>query len=333
MIRKETLEFRSYNVLEGDYKIWLDKNESPFDLPKEVKEELLEEMKKVRFNRYPHIHSDTLREKIAEFLSFGKDNIIVGNGSDGLIPLFLQLFEGEHVVISSPTFGMYDFFARLLGIRTVDVPLGENFELQNVEDHTKNAKVVFICSPNNPTGNAQSREKIVSILETGVPVILDEAYVEFSGTSNIDLVKKYENLMVLRTFSKAFGLAGLRVGYAVGNEDVIKLIKGIKAPFNLNSLSAKAVEFMIDRYDLVKKNIEFIVKERERTLKSIGTHAYPSKANFLLVNLNAYDFLLSRGIVVRRLSGRLRGMIRITVGRREENDAVVEALKEFLADL
>lgn len=331
MIRKEVLEFSPYKVLEGDYKIWLDKNGNPFDLPREVKEELLEEIKKIRFNRYPHIDSDP--PKKAESLGFKKDNIMVGNGSDELIPLFLQLFEGEHVVISSPTFGMYGFFSRLLGIRTIDIPLGENFELQNVEDFTKNAKAVFICSPNNPTGNTRSREKIVSIFETGVPVILDEAYVEFSGISNTGLVKRYENLIVLRTFSKAFGLAGLRVGYAVGNEYIIKLAKSIKAPFNLNSISVRVAELMIDRYDLIKKNTEFIVKERERMARSLRGHAYPSKANFLLVNLNAYDFLLSKGIVVRKLSGRLEEMVRITVGRREENDAVVEALEKFLDNI
>jgi len=329
-IREIVKAFESYKVVEGNYRIWLDKNENPFDVPTEIKEEIFEELKNVPFNRYPHITADPLRERIAEFLGFEKENVIVGNGSDELISLLLKLFEGDHIVISSPTFGMYDFFAKLEGIDLVDVPLDERFKLQNVEDYAENAKAIFICSPNNPTGNTQEGEKIISVLETGAPVILDEAYIEFAEGSNVDLINEYDNLIVLRTFSKAFGLAGIRVGYAVGSEEIINYLLRIKPPFSLNVISMKIAELMLDHYDVIKQNINYIIKERERIYKEFKEYAYPSEANFLLMRLNAYEFLLERGIVVRKLGGRLDGHIRVTIGKKEENDELIKALKEFL---
>ena len=329
-IREIVKAFESYKVVEGDYGIWLDKNENPFDVPAEIKEEIFKELKSVPFNRYPHITADPLRERIAEFLGFEKENVIVGNGSDELISLILKLFEGDYIVISSPTFGMYDFFAKLEGIDLVDVPLDEKFKLQNVENYAENAKAIFICSPNNPTGNTQEGEKIISVLETGAPVILDEAYIEFAEGSNVDLVNEYDNLIVLRTFSKAFGLAGIRVGYAVGSEEIINYLLRIKPPFSLNVISMKIAELMLDHYDVIKQNINYIIKERERIYKEFKEYAYPSEANFLLMRLNAYEFLLERGIVVRKLGGRLDGHIRVTIGKKEENDELIKALKEFL---
>lgn len=329
-ISEAVKDFEPYRVLEGDYRIWLDKNENPFDLPEEIKKEIFEELRKLSFNRYPHITADPLRERIAEFLGFEKKNVIVGNGSDELINLILKLFEGEHMVISSPTFGMYSFFAKLEGVKLADVPLDEQFKLRNVEEYAENARAIFICSPNNPTGNTQERERIISVLETGTPVVLDEAYVEFAGESNVDLVNEYKNLIVLRTFSKAFGLAGIRIGYAVADEQIIDYLLRIKTPFNLNAVSTKIAELMLDHYDLVKQNINYIIKERERIYKEFRDYAYPSEANFLLMKLDAYEFLLERGIVVRRLGGRLKGNIRVTVGKREENDELIKALEEFI---
>ena len=329
-ISEAVKDFEPYRVLEGNYRIWLDKNENPFVLPLEIKEEIFEELRKTPFNRYPHITADPLREKIAEFLGFEKKKVIAGNGSDNLIGLILKLFEGEHIVISSPTFEMYRFFAKLEGVKLVDVPLDEHFKLRKVEEYAKNAKVIFICSPNNPTGNTQEREKIISVLETGAPVVLDEAYIEFARESNVDLVNEYKNLIVLRTFSKAFGLAGIRAGYAVADEQIIDYLLRIKTPFNLNAVSTKIAELMLDHYDLVKRNINYIIKERERIYKELRDYAYPSEANFLLMKLDAYEFLLERGIVVRRLGGGLKGHIRVTVGKKKENDRLIKALNEFL---
>jgi histidinol-phosphate aminotransferase len=311
-------------------RIRLDRNENPFDLPVGLKKELMEELSKIPLNRYPSAYPGELEEKIAEFHGLEPENIMVANGSDELIGLILKVFAGDHIVISSPTFGIYGFFATLEGIKTVDVPLDENFQLGDVETFSENARAIFICSPNNPTGNIQPRERIIEVLETGAPVVLDEAYAEFAGESNIDLVRDYDNLIALRTFSKAFGLAGARIGYAVASEETMDYIRRVLPPFSVSSLSLKAAEFMLGHTDYVNHVIRYIVEERERLYHEFREYAYPSRANFLLMKLNAHDFLLERGIAVLKLSGRLEGHIRVTVGKKEENDALIENLREFV---
>ncbi|WP_297417476.1 histidinol-phosphate transaminase [Thermococcus sp.] len=311
-------------------RICLDKNESPFDLPHGLKKELFEKLSKIPLNRYPPGYPTELEGKIAGYLNLSPENVIVANGSDELIGLILKVFEGDHIVISSPTFGMYDFFAALEGIKVIDVPLGEGFELGDVERFADGARAIFICSPNNPTGNTHPKKRIIEVLETGAPVILDEAYAEFAKESNIDLVKDYDNLIILRTFSKAFGLAGARLGYAVASEETMDYLRRVLPPFSVNSLSLKAGEFMFEHLDYVGHVIRYIIEERERLYREFKDYTYPSEANFLLMKLDAHDFLLKRGIVVKKLGGRLKGHIRVTVGRKEENDELISALREFI---
>ena len=311
-------------------RIHLDKNENPFDLPHGLKKELCDELSKIPLNRYPPAYPVELEEKIAEHLGLSHENIIVANGSDELIGLILKVFDGGHIVISSPTFGMYDFFAALEGIKVIDVPLGENFELGDVERFADGARAIFICSPNNPTGNAHPGERIIEVLETGAPVILDEAYAEFARENNIDLVKDYDNLIVLRTFSKAFGLAGARLGYAVASEETADYLRRVIPPFSLNSLSLKAGEFMLEHLDYVRHVIRYIIEERERLYREFKEYSYPSEANFLLMRLDAHNFLLKKGIAVKKLGGRLDGHIRVTIGKKEENDELMSALREFI---
>jgi len=331
-VSKVVKGFEPYRVLEGDYRIWLDKNENPFDIPAEIKEELFEELRKLSFNRYPHITSMPLREAIAEFYGLSPENIAVGNGADELISDLIKLFEGDYVVVTAPTFGMYEFYAKLNEIPVVEVPLNEGFIMNGDEiaEKAEKASIVFIASPNNPTGNVQPREEILKVLDTGVAVVVDEAYVEFSGKSCIDLLDQYENPIILRTFSKAFSLAGARVGYMLASEEIVDALYRIKSPFSLNVLTMITAKVMLNNYDLVKQNINYIIKERERIYKEFRDYAYPSEANFLLMKLDAYEFLLERGIVVRRLGGRLKGHIRVTVGKKEENNELIKALKEFL---
>jgi len=291
---------------------------------------MLDSISKIPFNRYPDITATPLREKLAEFLNVEVGNVVVGNGSDDLIPYIIKIFEGDRIVISSPTFKMYEFFAVLEGVDVTDVPLDDNFEIVNLEKYVENTRVVFVCSPNNPTGNLQRREKIVRILKTGVPVVIDEAYHEFSSENYLDLLDDFENLIILRTFSKAFGLAGIRIGYAVAHEEIISAILKVRPPFAMSSISMRIGEIMLEKYDLVKERIEFILEERERIRREFEDITYPSETNFLLMNVDAYDFLLKRGIVVRKLDGRLSGKIRVTIGRREENDEFIHSLREFI---
>jgi len=316
---------------ESKIRIWLDKNESPFDLPSDLKEELFNELKKLSLNRYPSKHANSLRQKIAEFYGLSKENIIVGNGSDELLIYLMRAFKGKYILISSPTFDMYEKIAKILGIKVLDIPLDNNFEIDRnlLCKYAKNAITTFICSPNNPTGNLQRKDKIIDVLEQKGIVVVDEAYVEFSKQSVLDLLTCYDNLIILRTFSKAFGLAGIRVGYLLVNEQILNILLKIKLPYNLNVLSAKIAEFMLENYDIIEKTIKYIVSERKRVYRALKRYAYPSEANFLLINLNSYEYLLNKGIAVRKLGGKLKNMVRVTIGRKEENDEVIKALKEF----
>ncbi|AAL81789.1 histidinol-phosphate transaminase [Pyrococcus furiosus DSM 3638] len=334
MIWEEILNFEPYRAVEGNYRIWLDKNESPYDLPPQLKEEILEELKRIEFNRYPHITSDPLREALAEFYGLKKENIAVGNGSDELINYLVKMFKGKYIVVTSPTFGMYSFFAKLHGIPVKDIPLKEDFTIdgERIAEEGKAASAIFIASPNNPTGNSQPENEVLKVLDSGRVVILDEAYSEFSGKSFIPKISEYENLVILRTFSKAFGLAGIRCGYMIANEKIIDALYRILPPYNLNSLTMTVAIKMLEHYDIVKRRIKLIVKERERIRREFIEYSYPSEANFLLMKLDAYDYLLKKGIVVRKLSGRLEGHIRVTIGKKWENDELIKALKEFLEE-
>ncbi|EEB74158.1 histidinol-phosphate transaminase [Thermococcus sp. AM4] len=330
MISELVKSFQPYRVVEGNYRIRLDKNESPYDLPDWVKEEIFEELRELDFNRYPHITSMPAREAIAEFYGLSPDNVAVGNGSDELLSYLVRLFEGNHIITTPPTFGMYSFYARLNGVPVVEVPLREDFTIDGeaIAKKAENARAIFIASPNNPTGNLQPEEEIVRVLETGRPVILDEAYAEFAGKSLWKLIEDYKNLVVLRTFSKAFGMAGIRAGYMLAGEEVVDALYRIKSPFSVGIMTMTAVRVALRHADLMERRVRKIVEERERMRRKLGELAYPSDANFLLVKLDAYEELLKRGIVVRKLSGRLEGHIRVTVGRRWENDAFLKAVRE-----
>ncbi|WP_297504507.1 histidinol-phosphate transaminase [Thermococcus sp.] len=324
--------FEPYRVVEEDYPIRLDKNENPYDLPGWVKEEIFEELRELSFNRYPHITSMPVREAIAGFYGVSPENVAVGNGGDELLSYLVWLFEGDYIVTTPPTFGMYGFYAKLRGIPTVEVPLREDFTIDGdaVAEKARDAAVVFIASPNNPTGNLQPEEEITKVLDTGTAVVLDEAYAEFAGRSLWRLIEEYPNLIVLRTFSKAFSLAGVRAGYFLASEEVVDVLYRVKSPFSVGVMTMAAVKVVLRHYDLVERRVAKIIEERERIRKAFREFTYPSDANFLLMRLDAYEFLLERGIVVRKLFGRLDGHIRVTIGRKWENRKLVEALREYL---
>ncbi|WP_297495779.1 histidinol-phosphate transaminase [Thermococcus sp.] len=331
MIRELVKSFQPYRVVEGNYRVWLDKNESPYDLPDWVKEEIFDELREMGFNRYPHITSMPAREAIADFYGISPKNVAVGNGSDELISYLVRLFKGNYIVTTPPTFGMYGFYAKLNEIPLVEVPLRDDFTIDGeaIAKKSKNARAVFIASPNNPTGNLQPEEEIIEVLETGKPLVLDEAYAEFSGRSLWKLIDEYENLIVLRTFSKAFGLAGVRAGYMLASEEVVDALYRVKSPFSVGIMTMTSMVVMLRHTNLVEKRVKKIIEERERVRKKLGDLAYPSDANFLLVKLDAYEELLRQGIVVRKLSGRLEGHIRVTIGRRWENEAFLRAVGEI----
>ena len=297
-----------------------------------------------------HIYPDPLlrkvRKALGEYTGMDPDYIIAGAGSDELIDLLFRLFisPGDQILDCDPTFAMYAFLARVADSEIVMVPRDELF---NVDvDAVKRAidsktKIIFITSPNNPTGNLASESQIRDLLETGLIVAVDEAYYEFCGQTAADLVPDHENLVVLRTLSKWAGLAGLRIGYGIMSPRLVKHMIDIKQPYNVSVAAEAALLASIEDAPALLANVQRLVAERQRMfslLESIpGVTPWPSDGNYILCRfapgraLEIYEDLASRGIFVRNFgSERLRDFFRISVGMPHETDAVIEAMRELV---
>lgn len=292
-----------------------------------------------RANIYPYLDRE-VRKKAARYAGVPEDCVMTGNGSDELMEFALKTFKGP-VAGVYPSYASYRLFPRMLGMEYIEVPLekGFVFDLNSFVGKTKKAGICFIGSPNNPTGGVISEQDLVSLLEQeGKMVVLDEAYYEFSGRSYVKLTREYENLLVLRTLSKAFGLGGLRVGYAIGSPETIAYVSKLKPPFSIASVSEVAAVAALGDLAYMRNCVKKIVRDREWLYEELGTtfRVFPSKANFLLMDvspLTAEEFyrkMLEKKIIVRKL-GAFRGFkgeyIRITVGTSEQNKKLVEAVK------
>ena len=298
-----------------------------------------------------HIYPDPLQRKVrralAAYVGAEEDLIVAGAGSDELIDLVLRatLSPGDGVVNCVPTFGMYSFSTSVCGGRVFDVPRREDFTLDvpGIEEAVgQGAKVIFIASPNNPTGNAVSLREVEALLELGLLVVVDEAYVEFGGESLVSRVPERERLAVLRTFSKWAGLAGLRAGYGVFPPALASLLLRIKSPYNLNVAAQVAVLASLEDLGVLRERIACLVAERERLFEGLGRipflRPYPSQGNFLLCRVEdlearwVRDRLAERGIFVRYFdTPLLRGHLRISVGLPEHTDALLRALNDLIA--
>ncbi len=325
--------------------IKLDGNENPYGPSPKALEALA---------RYPyyHIYPDPeqreAREALARFLGVGEELIVAGSGSDELMDLVLRAFlsPGEGVINCPPTFGMYPFLTTVCGGRVIEVQRREDFSLDvpAIEAAAKEAKVIFIASPNNPSGNVIGQEELEAVLATGLVVVLDEAYVEFAGESLADQVPRHGNLLLLRTFSKWAGLAGLRVGYGVFPAAVAKALMKIKQPYNLNAAAQTALLASLADVELLQQRVRTLVAERERLIGALDGIAFlrplPSRANFVLCRVTrgdaqeVWERLRERGILVRYFdSPSLRDCLRISVGLPEHTQALVGALEEIGGDL
>lgn len=300
------------------------------------------------YNRYPDPLQWKVKEKLGTIKGVPPSNIFLGNGSDECIDILYRLCcepGKDNVIIVPPTYGMYEVSAHINDIELKKVSLTSNFQLnlpaieESIDDHTK---MIFLCSPNNPTGNSLNRSDIEVLLNNyfGL-VVIDEAYINFSKhRSFIQELKEYPNLVVMQTLSKAWGLAALRVGMAFASEEIIQVMNKVKPPYNINQASQELVLKALDEVEQVNEMIRELVKERDLLavrLKDIAVveTVHPSDANFLLVEVTnprgIYDFLLSKGIVVRDRSKveLCEGCLRITVGTEKENMALIDALEEF----
>ena len=325
-----------------DKLIKLDGNENPYGCSPRVRRALAE---------YPfyHIYPDPLHREIQKplesYVGVGREHIVAGSGSDELIDLTLRVFlePADKVINCVPTFGMYPFSTAVCGGRTVTVPRDDAYEVD--VDGVKSAidgrtKVVFIASPNNPTGNIIQPDDLVELVKTGIIVVVDEAYYEFSGKTFAPMVPEHPNLIVLRSFSKWAGLGGLRAGYGIFPAGIAGTIRRIKIPYNVNAAAMIAIRESLADVDYLRGNVRAIIDERGRLsslLRKQGVlEPLPSEANFILCRVvrgDAGDIkrgLEKKGIFIRYFdTPLLRNMLRISVGRPEQSDALVGALAKW----
>ncbi|MGN7758443.1 histidinol-phosphate transaminase [Chryseobacterium sp. 22532] len=319
------ISFRDHN--EFNAPVMLDANECPFG----------------EFNRYPDSTQKKLKKKLAELKDVSSNQIALGNGSDELIDLIIKIFcepKKDAILMMNPSFAMYAFYAAVNENEVLKLDLDENFEMVK-DDFLKitkerEIKIFFLCSPNNPTGN--SVEDIEFFIQNfdGI-VVIDEAYIEFSGNkSGIELLNKYSNLIVLQTFSKAWGTAGARVGAAYASEEVIRLINTVKAPYNVNALSQEVILNLLDDKNKLKENVDSILKERtwlEEQFKAIEciVKVFPTDANFFLIKMKnveeVYNGMFEKEILTSKRAPAIPDCIRINIGTREENEKLINVLK------
>ncbi|RLG57567.1 MAG: histidinol-phosphate transaminase [Hadesarchaea archaeon] len=319
-------------------------NESPYGPSPRVIQALKREA--TRAGLYPDPRATRLKSAISDYVGVGAKCVTIGNGSDELMELACRAFldPGDRALIPLPTFAMYELVCRENGgiPKFFSLP---NFEWKagEIKRLLRGVKLVFLGRPNNPTGNGMNRKEMRDLMKVGKLIITDEAYVEFDGDSVADLAPKSKNLLVLRTFSKAFGLAGLRIGYAIGNPKIIEVLESIRAPFNVNRMAQVAAIAALEDMSYLRKVVNAIRKERKylrRELSKLGLRVLPSDANFLMVNVRPLktdapklcDYLARRGILIRDLSN-FRGAgpnwVRITVGKPEQNKKLLNAIKQF----
>lgn len=312
-------------------KINLSTNESPYDLPLKIKRQIFQKAEKINFNRYPDPTCRILIEKLSKKLNVPEEKLVIGNGSDEiLLYIFLALGHKKKVLIFEPSFEMYTILAQLAECEIVKTPLSPDWQPVKIPS---NFDIAVIGYPNNPTANCFDNTFIEKLIETGKIIVIDEAYHEFAQKTFLEHAKTHKNVIVTRTFSKAWRLASLRVGYAVADSSIVNLIKSVKLPFNVNSFSMLAASTILDFQDEIEKCVKIIIKEREvlsEKLKEMGFIVYPSKANFLWTehpdSPKIWEELKKQGILVRRFSS-YPNFLRITVGKPAENKALLDKLK------
>jgi histidinol-phosphate aminotransferase len=322
------------NEFTGEASVFLDANENPYNQP---------------FNRYPDPLQVQLKEKIAALKGVRPTQIMLGVGSDEPIDLIFRILcepAQDNVVAINPTYGMYGVCADINNVAYKQVNLNDDFSLdaQNVLDACDaNTKVIFLCSPNNPTGNSLERSEIEKIV-TGFEgiVVIDEAYIDFSNEPSwLASLNAYPNIIVLQTFSKAWGMAALRCGMAFASEDIIAFFNKVKYPYNLNLLTQEAVLKQVEAVEQKNKWVETLLAERSKMIANLQNlplvkHIYPTDANFVLAKVDdaniTYNYLVNKGIIVRNRNSvtLCQGCLRITIGTPQENQELLTALAQMV---
>jgi histidinol-phosphate aminotransferase len=350
-IKPRVRELKAYTLSPDRATVKINQNENPWDAPEALKRETLRRMGERAWSRYPDFVPASLHDKLAAFSGWTPEGVVAGNGSNELIQatLMVTVGEGRRVIISEPTFALYRQVTTVLGGEVLSVPLNEElqFDVPALREaiEREESDVVILCSPNNPTGCRIEEDELESLLDaSGAIVVVDEAYFEFSGRTVAPLLARHENLAVFRTFSKAMGMAALRVGYLLASPALAREVGKAVLPYNLNAFSQTAAEVAVEMYEEgLRPAVQRIVGERGRlyeALKQIrGLAPVASRANFMVVRSSieprrVFRELLARDILVRDVSGypMLRDYFRVSVGTPEENDRLVAALAEIFGE-
>ena len=347
LIKKEVREQEGYRADIMSCRAKMDANESPFSLSPLLRKKLFEEIKKGSLNRYPEPGAPLIRKRFAEHYGVADNMIMIGNGSDELIQILCAALVNSSsvVMIPVPTFVMYKIIASNSGHTVAEVPLSADFDLDlpaMLNRIAKDAPVLtFLSYPNSPTSNCFNKKSVAAIVEasTGI-VVVDEAYGSFAGKTLLPLLKKYDNLVILKTLSKV-GLAAIRIGFLIGSPTLIRELDKVRLPYNINTLSQVAAGFYLDHIDMFLGQTRDIIAGREELLRALGkiegVHTYPSDANFIFFSCdfdtdNIYSTLAQEGILIKNLNspGVLKNFMRVTIGNREENQEFLKALKKIL---
>jgi histidinol-phosphate aminotransferase len=338
LLRKNIQTLKPYSSARDEYTgeamVYLDANENPFNEP---------------FNRYPDPLQKELKKKISKLKNISEEHIFLGNGSDEPIDLLIRAFcePGiDNIITINPTYGMYQVAADISGVELRKVSLTTDYDLNTtaiLKAVVKNTKLIFLCSPNNPTGNSLEKEAILELVQKfdGL-VILDEAYIDFApGKSLLPEIDSFPNLVILQTFSKAWGMAGIRLGMAFASKEIIGVLNKIKYPYNLNVLTQQKALELLEQKEIVENWVQFLIAEREKMAILFAefpfvVKVYPSEANFLLVKMHdavgIYNYWVDEGIIVRDRSRihLCENSLRITIGTPQENESLINMLQKLV---
>jgi histidinol-phosphate aminotransferase len=335
LVRKNILNLKPYSSardeFEGENGIFLDANENPFG----------------ELNRYPDPYQLKIKQKLSELNQISTENIFLGNGSDEVIDLAFRIFcepKKDKVLTFSPTYGMYEVSANINDVELINLELNKDFQidLENLKPYfeDENLKIIFICSPNNPTGNSIKNIKYILENFNGI-VFIDEAYIDFSPEESFrNQIKNYPNLIVSQTFSKAWGMASVRVGIAYASEEIIKFYNKVKPPYNISQLNQDAILNTLndEKINQVSENIKIILEEKKSLIQNLKKlnlvkTIFPSDANFVLIEVDnansVYQELVNQNVIIRNRNSVIKNCLRITVGSPDENKKLIETLQNI----
>lgn len=335
LFRRNILNLEPYSSARDEFKgengIFLDANENPFG----------------ELNRYPDPYQSKVKQKLSEINQISTENIFLGNGSDEVIDLAFRIFcepKKDKVLTFSPTYGMYKVSANINDVELINLDLNDDFQinLESLKPHLKdeNLKIIFICSPNNPTGNSIKNIKYILENFKGI-VFIDEAYIDFSPEESFrNQIKNYPNLIVSQTFSKAWAMASVRVGIAYASEEIIKFYNNVKPPYNISHLNQDTILNTLsnEKINQVSENIKIILKEKKNLIESLKKinlvkKTFPSDANFILIEVenadSVYKELVNKNVIIRNRNSVIKNCLRITIGSPEENKKLIQALQNI----